>query len=144
MIKLETKTKTLGRAKTVSIANMALRWCRSNMGTNRRKKYDVAVTFYKSYEGDLDMGEYRYWDNEIIVYYNNCRTVSNLIRTIVHEWQHQLQPILTRYYKFDGTYRSNPYEKAARKAEKELTPVCWAHINKRLNKKTNEQSNYFH
>jgi len=140
MVRLETKTKALGRAKTVSIANMALRWCRSNMGVNQRKKYQPVWSIRKGYDDGL-CGEYDAEDNEVHVYWGNIDTVRELIETCVHEWQHQLQPILTKYDKHRGTYKSNPYEKAARKAERELTPVCWAHINKRLNKQTNEQSN---
>ena len=81
------------------------------MGVNGRKKYQPVIAYYKSMEGDNDMGEYRYWDNEIIVYYNNCRTVSNLIRTIVHEWQHQLQP-MTKYEKIHNEvgYDDHPFE----------------------------------
>ena len=135
MIKLETKTKTLGRAKTVSIANMVLRWCRSNMGINRRKKYDPTITYYKSYEGDLDMGEYRYWDNEIIIYYNNCGNVRNLIRTIIHEWQHQLQP-MTKYEALDANhgYRKNPLEIEAEAAEEKYYKQLWMNIKPKLNR----------
>ena len=86
-------------------------------------------------EGDNDMGEYRYWDNEIIVYYNNCRTVSNLIRTIVHEWQHQLQP-MTKYEGMDERhgYHNNPMEIEAMEAEQKYYKRLWEAIKPKINK----------
>ena len=105
------------------------------MGINGRKKYDVAVTYYKSYEGDLDMGEYRYWDNEIIIYYNNCGTIRNLIRTIIHEWQHQLQP-MSKYERLDTEhgYDKNPLEIDAEAAEEKYYKQLWIDIKPKLNK----------
>jgi hypothetical protein len=81
------------------------------------------------------MGEYRYWDNEIIVYYNNCRTVGNLIRTIVHEWQHQLQP-MTKYEKIHNEvgYEEHPFEKEAEAIEKKNYKQVWKHIKPTINK----------
>ena len=105
------------------------------MGTNRRKKYEPTITYYKSMEGDLDMGEYRYWDNEIIIYYNNCGNVRNLIRTIIHEWQHQLQP-MTKYEALDTKYgyRKNPLEIEAEAAEEKHYKQLWMNIKPKLNR----------
>ena len=105
------------------------------MGTNRRKKYEPTITYYKSMEGDLDMGEYRYWDNEIIIYYNNCGNVKNLIRTIIHEWQHQLQP-MTKYEALDAKhgYRKNPLEIEAEAAEEKHYKQLWMNIKPKLNR----------
>lgn len=129
------RSKIESRALALRVGRMAERWCRSNMGTNRRKKYDVAVTFYKSYEGDLDMGEYRYWDNEIIIYYNNCGNIKNLIRTIIHEWQHQLQP-MGKYEKVldEIGYEDHPFEKEAEAAEEKHYKQLWMDIKPKLNR----------
>jgi hypothetical protein len=129
------RSKIESRAQALRVGRMAERWCRSNMGTNRRKKYDVAVTFYKSYEGDLDMGEYRYWDNEIIIYYNNCGNIKNLIRTIIHEWQHQLQP-MGKYEKVldEIGYEDHPFEKEAEAAEEKHYKQLWMDIKPKLNR----------
>ena len=128
-------SKIESRALALRIGRMAERWCRTNMGTNRRKKYDPTITYYKSMEGDLDMGEYRYWDNEIIIYYNNCGNVRNLIRTIIHEWQHQLQP-MTKYEALDAKhgYRKNPLEIEAEAAEEKYYKELWMNIKTKLNK----------
>ena len=123
------------RKEVLRIGRQAERWCRDNMGINGRKKYQPVIAYYKSMEGDNDMGEYRYWDNEIIVYYNNCRTVSNLIRTIVHEWQHQLQP-MGKYEKVldEIGYEDHPFEKEAEAAEEKHYKQLWMDIKPKLNR----------
>jgi hypothetical protein len=104
------------------------------MGINNRKKYLPTVTYYKSYEEDTDMGEYRYWDNEIIVYYNNCDSVGDLIRTILHEWQHQLQPMGKYERMLDEVgYEEHPFEKEAEAAESKYKEV-WMEIKPKINK----------
>jgi len=123
------------RGDVLRIGRQVEKWCRTNMGINGRKKYQPVIAYYKSMEGDNDMGEYRYWDNEIIVYYNNCRTVSNLIRTIVHEWQHQLQP-MTKYEKIHNEvgYEEHPFEIEAEAVERKNYKQVWSHIKPTINK----------
>jgi len=123
------------RGDVLRIGRQVEKWCRTNMGINGRKKYQPVIAYYKSMEGDNDMGEYRYWDNEIIVYYNNCRTVSNLIRTIVHEWQHQLQP-MTKYEKIHNEvgYDDHPFEIEAEAVERKNYKQVWKHIKPTINK----------
>lgn len=129
------RSKIKNRREALRIGRQAEKWCRSNMGTNQRKKYDVLVTYYKSYDEDVDMGEYRYWDNEIIVYYNNTPTIKDFIRTIIHEWQHQLQPMS----KYEGLhneygYEEHPFEKEAEAAELEHYKQLWIEIKPFLNR----------
>ena len=104
------------------------------MGVNGRKKFDVAITYYKSLDEDDDMGEYRYWDNEIIIYYNNCGNVEHLIRTILHEWKHQLQP-MSKYERMldEHGYEEHPFEKEAEAAEEKYKEV-WMSIKPFINK----------
>ena len=86
-------------------------------------------------EGDNDMGEYRYWDNEIIVYYNNTPNVKAFIQTIIHEWQHQLQP-MTKYEGMDSKhgYNDNPMEIEAMEAEQKYYKRLWEAIKPKINK----------
>jgi hypothetical protein len=129
------KSKIEKRADALRIGRQAEKWCRTNMGTNNRKKYDVLVTYYKSYDEDVDMGEYRYWDNEIIVYYNNTETVKDFIRTIIHEWQHQLQP-MSKYERLhdEHGYENHPLELEAAEAEEKYYKQMWKDIKSKLNK----------
>lgn len=131
-IYLKTKIDELGRAPTVRIANMVFRWCRRNLGVNGRKKW-APVWYIRKGWSDGEMGEYDAQDNELFIYYDNIPDVRELIRTIVHEWTHQLQPILTKYHKYPGTYSRNPYERAARYAELKWTPVIWQELKHKIN-----------
>ena len=134
-IYLKTKLSDIGRAHTVRIAQMTFRWCVRNLGVNRRKKWAPAWYIVKSWDdGAGDMGEYDAVDNEIFIYYDNIPTVRELIRTIVHEWTHQNQPILTKYHKYPGSYSRNPYERAARYAEMKWQPVIWNELKHKINK----------
>ena len=129
------RSELRSRNDVLRIGRQVEKWCRSNLGINGRKKYDVLVTYYKSLDEDDDMGEYRYWDNEIIVYYNNCDSVEDLIRTILHEWQHQLQP-MSKYESMldDVGYEEHPFEKEAEAAELKYKDV-WISIKPVINKK---------
>ena len=129
------RSKIPTRKEVLRIGRQAERWCRDNMGLNSRKKFDPTITYYKSLPEDGCMGEYRYWDNEIIVYYNNTPTIKDLIQTIIHEWQHQLQP-MTKYEGMDEEhgYNDNPMEIEAMEAEKDYYKILWMAIKQKLNK----------
>ena len=129
------RSKIPTRKEVLRIGRQAERWCRDNMGLNSRKKFDPTITYYKSLPEDGCMGEYRYWDNEIIVYYNNTPTIKDLIQTIIHEWQHQLQP-MTKYEGMDERhgYHNNPMEIEAMEAEKDYYKILWMAIKQKLNK----------
>jgi hypothetical protein len=57
--------------------------------------------------------------NEIQVYYRKIITEEQLIKTLIHEYQHYLQsPFwMKRYYKMGHTYDTHPYEIKAYKEE---------------------------
>ena len=132
-IYLKTTIDELGREPTVRIANMVFRWCRRNLGVNGRKKYAPVWYIRRGWFQD-EMGEYDATDNELFIYWDNIPDVRELIRTIVHEWTHQNQPILTKYHKYPGSYSRNPYERAARYAELKWTPVIWRELKHKINK----------
>jgi len=60
-------------------------------------------------------GEYCYMFNEITIYYKNIASLEELIRTVIHEYQHYLQSPswMTRYYRMGYDYSNHPYELAA-------------------------------
>ncbi len=123
------------RKEVLRIGRQAERWCRDNMGLNSRKKFDPTITYYQSVPADVCMGEYRYWDNEIIVYYNNTPNIRAFIQTIIHEWQHQLQH-MTKYEKIHNEvgYEEHPFEKEAEAIEKKNYKQVWKHIKPTINK----------
>jgi hypothetical protein len=64
-------------------------------------------------------GEYCFLFNEITVYIQNIHSHEELVRVLIHEYQHYLQSPswMTRYYKMGHTYDTHPYEVAAYKEE---------------------------
>jgi len=71
---------------------------------------------------DLDLiGEYCSMHNELVVYWKNIKSTEDLIKTLIHEYQHYLQSPawMTRYYKMGYDYNNHPYETIAYKREKD-------------------------
>jgi hypothetical protein len=58
------------------------------------------------------IGEYCSDENELIVYWKNIKSTEELIRTLIHEYQHYLQSPtwMTRYYNMGCDYYTHPYE----------------------------------
>ena len=71
-------------------------------------------------EPDL-IGEYCSDENELIVYWKNIKSTEELIRTLIHEYQHYLQSPtwMTRYHNMGCDYYTHPYEVIAYKKENE-------------------------
>jgi len=67
------------------------------------------------------IGEYCSMHNELIVYWKNIKSIEDLIKTIIHEYQHYLQSPswMTRYYKMGYDYHNHPYETIAYEREKD-------------------------
>ena len=66
-------------------------------------------------------GEFDRYENELVVYWKNIRNKEDLIRTILHEYQHYLQhpSWYMRYFGMGYGYADHPYELLAT-AEEEL------------------------
>jgi hypothetical protein len=113
---------------------MATTWCKRNMGVNNRKHWLPAVYFTDWHDDPKICGEYDDTSNEIFIFWKNCIDVRELLTTLIHEWQHQLQPLRTQYFKYKGTYYQNPFEKEARWAEKEYLTPLWDALKPKVNK----------
>ncbi len=76
------------------------------------------------------MGEYCNINNTLTVYWQNIDSTENLIKTLIHEYQHYLQSPswMTRYYNMGYNYYNHPYEIAAYK-EEENWKVLLSSIN---------------
>jgi len=68
----------------------------------------------KSEDADLK-GWYESMDNTLTIVIDNIKDIEDLVRTIVHEYQHYLQSPLwmKRYYTMGYDYSDHPYEVAA-------------------------------
>lgn len=71
-------------------------------------------------------GEYDRHENEIMIYWKNIRDEEDIIRTILHEYQHYLQSPrwTTRYWNMGYCYHSHPYEIAAFQEEELWENYC--------------------
>ena len=59
-------------------------------------------------------------DNSIVIYYPKMKSKTNIVETLVHEYQHYLQSPLwmKRYYTMGYNYNDHPYEVQAYNEEK--------------------------
>jgi hypothetical protein len=60
--------------------------------------------------------------------------IRELIATIIHEWTHHLQPVRSKYKKWKGSYKKNPLEVEAYRAEALYTSPCWKAIKDKVNR----------
>ena len=73
---------------------------------------------YSDEEAD-GFGEYKSWDNEIVLYWKGLDSFEMVTKTLIHEYQHYLQsPVwMSRYWNMGYGYNDHPYEVAAYKEE---------------------------
>jgi len=81
---------------------------------------------------DIDgtKGEYCFIINEITLYYTNINSMEELIKTLIHEYQHYLQSPswFTRYYNMGYSYNDHPYEVQAYKEEEKWEKI-WKKVS---------------
>jgi uncharacterized protein YjaZ len=120
-------------------ANLAFDWCKKNLGKNKRKKRKLEFKFsnregylYKVYDKEKTIkrkysifGRYCEIRNLIVIYEPNCRTLNEIVSTVIHEYTHYLQSMY-QYKKYDEIYyySLNPLEKEAQKNEELYTKQC--------------------
>ena len=117
-ITAKTKIEDLSKKKFKKLFKYSIRFCEQNLGFNKRKKLPLEVLWSKNTNEDC-YGWYDAADHTIQIN-ANCETVSDFTRTMVHEWTHSLQPVLSKYaklYKQYG-YDNHPMEIEAYAAEK--------------------------
>jgi hypothetical protein len=114
----------------------ALKWCRNNLGINKRKKnklkVSVRVNFKKTDERDFN-GSYYSNENRIIIYDLNCNSLEDVVSTVIHEYTHYLQSV-KKYWEYFKThyYSTHPYERQARRNEEKYTELCLKSIKKSI------------
>ncbi len=112
----------------------AARWCKKNLGVNRRRKHQlkvsVRITFKKSDQRDFH-GSYYSNENRIIIYDLNCKTLEDVVSTVIHEYTHYLQST-KKYWEYFQThyYSTHPYERQAKRNEIKYTSECLKTIKK--------------
>lgn len=116
-------------------AIQALRWCRKNLGINRRKKLPKITVRVRFINGDYDLyGGYYWQENKIVIYDEKNTSLKSVVGTVIHEYTHYLQS-MTKYYEYFQThyYSTHPYEKEAYRNSKIYTTRCLNSIKKSIN-----------
>lgn len=118
-------------------AFLALQWCIDKWGKSKYQKNYPKLICYKEKSGRGYIGEYCEEKNIIYIYLIECKSVIELIRTIIHEFTHYKQNIAEKYdvlaEKFkDKPYHYHPQEKEAFKREALYCNECKKHLLKLL------------
>jgi hypothetical protein len=114
----------------------AVKWCKNNLGINKRKKnklkVSVRVNFKKTDDRDFN-GSYYSNENRIIIYDLNCNSLEDVVSTVIHEYTHYLQSV-KKYWEYFKThyYSTHPYERQARRNEEKYTELCLKSIKKSI------------
>lgn len=135
-MKLLTKTVDMSFSDTTGLAFAVIDWCEKNIGVNK-KRHRPRLTLLGGIIDDMDSkiyGEYYVDDNLISINLERNIYVRCLIKTIIHEYTHYLQPIKTKYWKLAKKhgYYDNPLEVEARFNENNKYRDCFKALKKIL------------
>jgi len=114
------------------IAIKALKWCKKNLGVNRRKKYPKVSVKIKLIDDEFTVYGGYYWeDNRIFVNGLKCKSLTDVVSTVIHEYTHYLQS-MRKYYEYFNTYyySTHPFEREATRNSKQFTKKCLTQIKK--------------
>lgn len=112
------KIKEYTLEEMYSVCGFTFDYCISKFGINKRKRTEIMFTI-EDEEVDDCMGYYDVEDNEIFIILTQCRTIRDVVATMIHEYTHSLQPCRTHYtrlFKKFG-YDNHPYEIEAKASE---------------------------
>lgn len=90
------------------------------------KHYNNPPHIFLSQESeDGRKGEFCDAINEITLYYENLTSLEDLVKTLIHEYQHYLQSPswFTRYYNMGYNYDNHPYEVQAYNEEQKWKQI---------------------
>lgn len=113
---------------------LTLKWCRNYFGINSRKRTRLKFKLLhitRNSKNDIVFGRYCFWKNTITIYAPNCKTIEQIVSTIIHEYTHYLQS-RTKYKKYEKThyYSTHPLERSAFRNEEKYTKLCLKDIKK--------------
>ena len=130
---LYTKTDSVGVSELRQIVKLGTKWCVQNMGVNNRRKTEFTVSIRTQRSGSPCYGVFDYHNNTIVIFKNHCPNLRMIVRTLIHEYTHYLQPIRGSYHKLleDHGYDNHPMEIEARNMEMFYND-CWKFIKKNI------------
>ena len=120
MLRLNTNLKKLTHKEMRSIVEKTVKYCRENIGINKRRGVcSIIVKNQSIHDDDRRYGEYNPDTHTIVIFKNNCKNIKELITTTLHEYTHNLQPVRSKYYKMLKVYgyENHPMEIEAMNSE---------------------------
>jgi hypothetical protein len=135
-MKLLTKIVDMSFSDTTGLALRVIDWCEKNIGVNK-KRDRPRLTLLGGIIDDMPnttYGEYDVENNLISINFERNVYVRCLIKTIIHEYTHYLQPIKSKYWKLvkKHGYHDNPLEVEARFNENTKYKDCFKSLKKIL------------
>ena len=135
-MKLLTKIVDMSFSDTTGLALGVIDWCEKNIGVNK-KRHRPRLTLLGGIIDDMPnttYGEYDVDNNLISINFERNVYVRSLIKTIIHEYTHYLQPVKTKYWKLEKKYgyHDNPLEVEARFNENTKYKDCFKTLKKIL------------
>ncbi len=109
-----------------------LDWCWDNLGASKFHSYEKPWLSFDEIDNEF-LGEYSSSENELVIYIDEINDLEELIRTIIHEYQHYLQSPswYTRHWdKNLKNYFDHPYEAEAEEIADKYWEICKKEICK--------------
>lgn len=138
---LKTRIGFLKKRQVVKILSLSLQWCRENLGTKRgvRKITLIPLARGGRYGKVWVSGSFQTPEQEIRVYWKNIDEIRDLIKTLIHEYKHYLQPA-TRDVKLHSDLPSwyiyeEWREKEATDIARKFCSSCWRFVQSQLTEK---------
>ena len=118
-LRANTPTSKLDNRTIRRIVRLSTYWCQENLGVNNRRSKPFKLSIIKQVSGPPCYGMFDEIDNKIYIFHNNCTSISLLVKTVLHEYTHYLQPIRKSYNKLteEYGYDNHPMEIEAREME---------------------------
>jgi len=121
------------------VVNLTLDWCKNKFNGPEEKPLLVL-----GYNPTKYLGLFMRASNDqalIFVYPNQCKTITKIVKTTIHEYKHFLQ--FSNYEEFlkytevskKFEYDENPYEVECRLFEEENYKKCYRHVLNKCGKK---------
>jgi len=128
------KNKTADFDAKKKCAVLAMKWCKTNLGVNKKKKNKIKISIRvrPKKEGKYFFyGDFNSKENKIIVYGANEQSLDDIVSTVIHEYTHYLQST-KKYWEYFEThyYSTHPYERQAKRNEIKYTSECLKEIKK--------------
>lgn len=113
----------MNKEKVIRLSNIIFEQISNDYGLSKHQAVypylEIEDSPYSDSEDKNLIGEYKSWDNELVIYWKNISSHEILIRTLIHEYQHYLQSPtwMARYWNMGYDYNTHPYEIVAYKEE---------------------------